>query len=301
MLRPDILSIFLSLFLLCSGHCYAQAADQDPAVALQELLEQKERLLADIAQYQQSIDLIGAAGAEGNPAMGALQEQLQTSLQLLAQIEVRELRLREEVSHNRSAEAEPMPPVSSDEEVMRLKQLLSGYYAEQAREAEALARASSEPEPEPEFLGAQQFAPDQVMLNGNQGVAAIEQISSRMQSTAYSSQGRVLDIIFQVAIRREGRLVGSSSHSLRPLGAGQYIAKIRVESGSARIRVKNDQWTVELPGDGPSEYLVTLNQPRGQTPELHVISVAELKATHWTDVPDWLPPVGIEASKPGSE
>jgi hypothetical protein len=106
------------------------------------------------------------------------------------------------------------------------------------------------------------------------------------------AQRRQLDIVFHVEVRRDGKLVSSSSHSLKALGNSQYIGKISLQGGTANFTVRKKDWSAEIVTQDSSDYLITFSQLRDEGPELHVIPVAELKATQWADMPAWLPYIG---------
>ena len=102
-------------------------------------------------------------------------------------------------------------------------------------------------------------------------------------------------------MRRSGKLVSSKAYSLNALGKSQYIAKVSVLAGDAVITVRKNEWTELIPGpqdnDTSADYLVTLSAPRDKEPELHIISVTNLKATNWTEIPPWLPFIGALPSQ----
>ena len=128
----------------------------------------------------------------------------------------------------------------------------------------------------------------------------IESISRRLAGTSISSQRREADVIFHVETRLHGKLRSSRSYNLKALGRSQYITKVSLLAGAAVISVRRDKWEVDLGEQEASDYLITLNLSRGAEPELHIIPVEELKATQWTQVPAWLPQIGIVATTPKS-
>jgi hypothetical protein len=169
---------------------------------------------------------------------------------------------------------------SSVLEAARLAELLSGYYG--------AADASGDNGAEP---AAAEFDESKVTLNGREGRVAIDLIAERLARGPQSMQ-REVDIIFHVEVRRDGRLVDSSSYSLNSLGKAQYIAKIGLPRGEATIRVRRDIWKAKLDGAAEAEYLFTLDMPAYGDARLHVIPVEELRKAGIADPPYWLPSLG---------
>ncbi len=186
------------------------------------------------------------------------------------------------------------------QEVERLKTILRSYYAEEeARAASAAAETEQEIGDVEQTGVAYEF--EKVALTGTEGISALEHMSQRLEDDAIPTLRRETDIIFNVEVRRSSKLVSSKAHSLKALGKSQYIAKVSVLPGDAVITVRTNQWEVSIPGSqegsNPSDYLVTLNAPHDRDPELHVISVDELKATNWAQIPPWLPFIGALPSQ----
>jgi len=67
------------------------------------------------------------------------------------------------------------------------------------------------------------------------------------------------------------------------------MGNLKLQGGQASVTVKTDNWTAELSREQASEYIITLNAPYLQKPELHIIPVDDLRETNRTDLPAWLP------------
>ena len=117
------------------------------------------------------------------------------------------------------------------EEVERLKVLLKDYYSEEERRAAEAASGIVESNSEEEKSG-EQYELAAVALSGTEGISALEHISKRLEDDSLPTLRRETDIIFNVEVRREGKLVSSQAYSLKALGKAQYIAK----SGATRWR-----------------------------------------------------------------
>ena len=101
--------------------------------------------------------------------------------------------------------------------------------------------------------------------------------------------------MFHVELRRDGKLVSSTSHSFTSLGKYQYVSKLALPAGQATITVRRQDWTVELGGSEETEYLVTLHMPEYGKSSLHMIAVEDLRAVGIDDPPAWLPYLGKAA------
>ena len=181
------------------------------------------------------------------------------------------------------AKSEPAEGEPAARDAARLAELLSGYYDDGNVAAGSEGRAGSDAE-----SGATGLDEHKVRLNGREGRIAIELIAERLARGPQSTR-REVDVVFYVEVRRDGRLLSTSSHSLNSLGKGQYITKIALQSGEATIRVRREDWTVELDGAAQAEYLVTLNMPEYGEATLHVIPVEELRESGIENPPPWLP------------
>jgi hypothetical protein len=180
-------------------------------------------------------------------------------------------------------------------EAQRLQSILRRYYDEEAeRESERAAGIARNAE----IVGpsGEAYSPQQVLLNGAQGVLALQTISQRLADASIPAQRRSSDIIFHAEVRRDGTLLSSKSHSLRPLGKSQYVGKISLAGGEVEITVREQQWSLLLPVADSADYIVTLSTLRDQQHEFHVIAVAELLGTNRSDFPAWLPPIGVASN-----
>lgn len=258
----------------------------DQLADVREQISQRER---EAAQYRASMDLLRANGANGidSPALQSLAEELGRSRAELNRLAEREQALSARLQQQSGASA------GTSDEVSRLASLLQGYYAE----AEAAAvREPVEPDTTAsEVLAQTELDHRKVLLSGTEGIAAINLISERLARRSPDDYSRQRNIVFNVELRNAGQLVSKSNHSLRPVGESHFVGKVALRSGSALISIRDEEWRIRL--DGAGEYLVTLYTPSPGEPQLHVIPVAALRATRWTQTPDWLPPLGDTASR----
>ncbi len=249
---------------------------------------EKRQLEREVAQYRASMDLLRANGAGGvdSPALQALAEELGRSRATLRELDQREQALTAELGSGTASAA----PASA--EVTRLTSLLQGYYASAEQAAEDTGDKSIEPE---QLLAQTELESGKILLTGTEGIAAINLISERLAAPEPGAAARQRDIVFNVEIRRANELVSKTNHSLRPVGESQYVSKVALANGDARISVRSKEWRVQLQAAG--EYLLTLHTPTAGTAQLYVIPVAELRATRWEDTPPWLPAIGTTASR----
>jgi hypothetical protein len=255
----------------------ANASKDNALLALQNQLARAETQLADIAREQAALET--ALGMESSA-----DDAGQTGRTTLAAAAEDAAATQPRRPDAFSADATRAAPgraggESSVQDAARLTELLSGYYG-----ADASGDSGAEP-------AAAEFDESKVGLNGREGRVAIELIAERLARGPQSMQ-REVDIVFHVEVRRDGRLVDSSSYSLNSLGKAQYIAKIRLPRGEATIRVRRDTWTAELDGAAEAEYLFTLDMPAYGDARLHVIPVEELRKAGIADPPHWLPSLG---------
>lgn len=283
-------SLLVGFILPLSPAVFAQGAAEPVSVEeeLNSVREQQSRLEREAAQYRASMDLLRANGASGidSPALQSLAEELGRTRAAL-----RELGEREQALSSELLESEPSASPASAE-VARLTHLLQGYYAEAATAEASGAEGSAATS---EVLAQTALDNNKVLLSGTEGIVAINLISERLATGESGQSSRQRDIVFSVEVRRDGQLLRKSSHSLRPVGQSQFVSKVALRGGDARINVRNDQWRVKLGDDG--DYLLTLHIPASGAAELHVIPVDALRATRWTEAPDWLPPLGGTASR----
>jgi len=292
------------LLLSLSSGLWAQSSGGQLASELNLLRQQQRQIERDISQYTTSIKLLRAsqkASGEQNATLDMLETQLKQSQANLAAISLKEQEYKTKLMPiTAMGSADTSAPDYDPEaaEVARLKFLLASYHAAEAR-AEAQATAISDDIASASAQrgnGDSSYPLDKVYLNGNEGAEAILDMDRRLVDDAIGGQYRELDIIFHIEVRDEGKLISSSSHSLKSLGKSQYISKVSLRGGSATISVRKDSWVANLTIGDTSDYLITLNLPRSEAPELHVISVEELKATQLTEVPPWVPYIGSLAS-----
>lgn len=186
------------------------------------------------------------------------------------------------------------------EEVERIKFLLRAYYAEEKSRATEAGQGIEEADSNL-VLAGESYEFTQVALSGTEGISALEHIAQRLVNDAIPAVRRETDIIFNIEVRRNGKLVSSKAYSLKTLGKSQYIAKVSMLAGDALITVRKHDWAETIPGpqdqNTRADYLVTLSAPRNREPELHIISVLDLKATNWTQIPPWLPYIGALPSQ----
>ena len=294
--------LLLSLSLTTPLVSWGQAGGDRIAGELNALRQQQRQVSRNIEQYETSISLLRANQAPGaeSPALQTLEEQLGQSRQQLLELTEKESALLAQLMPEKVATVAIQNDNSyfdpEAEEVARLKKLLQDYYSAEAKaEAEAAAGVTADAAVSQEAVD---YPVERVRLTGNEGIAAIQQISHRLADDSMPAQRREIDIIFHIEVRDEGTLVSSSSHSLKSLGKSQYVSKVSLRGGRATITVRKDSWIADLSVADAADYLITLNTPRGRPPELHVIPVEELKATHWTELPPWLPYIGAVPPPP---
>jgi hypothetical protein len=307
-----VIRILLPLLALLLGFASVSAFSQSSGDGLAEELngvrQQRRQLEHDIEQYETSIRLLRSSDSSQNtarPAVTALNAQLNRSRKRLLQLVDQEAVILDLLPNQRGAGRPPTNSGSEDleaAEVARLKVLLRDYNASANYEPDG----SAEPESSttttglPTPAGNDEYAAGKVRLSGAEGVRAIQGISDRLRGDSSTGQRRQLDIVFHIEIRKNGALLSSRSHNLKALGESQYISKISLTGGTAVIKIRKDNWMVELASADTSDYLLTLSLAPGEAPELHVIPVDELKATQWAELPDWLPDIGVVATAPAS-
>jgi hypothetical protein len=294
-------TIFFLALASTIAPAWGQSGGGQLAAELNELRQQQRQLERDIAQYQTSIELLksnGAGETEDSKALQTLENQLAQSRKSMQALAMRETELVASLQSGRTSpvSTRSMPPDPHAAEVARLKELLAAYHSTGSGENSAGDKAVRSTENSP--VAAGQVPDDKVRLSGPEGIAAIRQINERLTDTAFARQGRELDIVFHVEVRRNAALVSSSSHKLTSLGNAQFIGKISLTGGTANITVRGDSWVVDLEAQETGDYLVTLSTPSGGESELYVIPVQALLDTGWTDAPAWLPPIGTSAAAP---
>jgi hypothetical protein len=286
------------LFALGSSQAWSQSSNNRIASDLANLRQEQSQLEGNIDQYEKSIEVLRdnlPMGAGMDPTLGGLESELQQNRDKLKYLKAQEAALERKLeggntpvaatsSHQDESETAAVVGDNPDAAaVARLKTLLADYYAS---EAKALAG------------GDAAHLSNKVRLSGQEGADVIKSIDQYLSSNSLSSQRREPDIIFHIEVRRDGELASSSSHSLKSLGKSQYVAKVALQGGDAKVSVRKDSWVAELPSVAEKFYLITLSLSRSAEPELHVISVDELKSTHPTDLPVWLPYIGAIPAVP---
>jgi hypothetical protein len=277
---------------------FAQSSGDGLAEELNILRQERRQLEKDIDQYENSIELLQDSDKD-QAAVESEQAELEIRIRMSQRQQLAHIEREAEILDllpRQTRSPEPVDTGADDSEaaeLAKLKKLLEAH----ATRAAAAATADN-----PAFVspGSSVSAMHKVKLNGSESVAVIESINRRLAGASISSQRREADVIFHVETRLHGKLRSSRSYNLKALGRSQYIAKVSLMAGSAVISVRRDKWEVDLGEQEASDYLITLNLSRGAEPELHVIPVEELKATQWTQVPAWLPQIGIVATTPAS-
>ncbi len=302
--------------LLC---CMAAAGQAAASADLDEIRAQRAAIEQEIAQFQQSIALLlpeGVTAADSdNPAVQSLLAQRTALNEKLLALSTKEVALlRAKLASQPSLEgaldsgetkplrlSDPVLEESPEErEVERLRTLWQQY----AEKQEALEPNDSDPDPR--AVAAAQldayrrdamsqaripFSADKVRLSGIEGYTALAQISQRLADPAIPESHRELSPICNLRTRLSGQLVSNESRSLKSVGKGHYLARVRLHGGETVLTVRDRQWHVRLPQDmAPGDYLLTLYSPASAEPELHVIPIVDLLAQDGAYLPQWLPP-----------
>ena len=285
----------MSALLLCGILAQAAVAATELADELNTLRQEKRQLEREVAQYRASIELLRASGAGGidSSTLQSLSEQVGRARARIQALEHRELELQGMLERSTVSSAAGVDPAASD--VARLTQLLNAHYAGEESPGEVVE--STREEIDPGALPNVDIGSSGVMLSGSEGVAAINLISERLSGPQSASQLRDVDIVFNIETRRDGALVGSSNHTLRALGKGQYVGKVVLQGGEIRVVVRTDEWRAIVAPAASGEYLVTLHASGNAPTQLHLIPVEELLATRWSNMPSWLPPMGAAANR----
>ena len=134
------------------------------------------------------------------------------------------------------------------------------------------------------------FSADKVRLNGAEGITALARISQRLSNGDIPETHRNIAPICGLKTRLYGALIASENRSLKPVGKGQYIARIRLQPGDTTLRVQSHKWELRLPQNIDSaDYLITLFLPKSGEPELHIFAVDDLLGEESPYIPAWLP------------
>ena len=308
--------------LLCP---LAQAQDRQAIWELQSLAQEREMLTSGLEQYEKTIDMLQPAGIPAeqsdNPAVKKLVEETVAIRKRLISVTEREVTLLQEQiiasrtdpepdtspvdeaqGEQQAMESKPLKMHSSthnleleQENVARLHKLLSEYYAELQESARTMPSEEEIAQREAarrdaEKLAKIPFSVDKVRLNGSEGSTALTRITRRLSDPNIPESRRDIAPICSIKTRLFGTLVGSESRSLKPVGKHNYVAKIRLQPGDTTLRIQGHRWEIRLPQDiNAGDYLITLYQPPGADPELHVFSVDDLLAEDDPHIPAWLP------------
>ena len=283
----------ITCILLCIGglhsNAFAQSASDGQtgaAMSAEARALRIQELEREAAQYRASVDLLRANGADmEGAAIRALAGELKDIREEIAALQ----RQRQANTETASTSA---PSASGNSDAARLKQLLAAHYEEEA-EYDASSADAAAVEMEEAVVTLDGY---KVRLSGNEGVLAVQQIDERLGNTASGERVRARDLVFHVETRLNGALVTSRSHNLRALGQDQYVARIPLNPGTARITVRGDEWQVELDSTAGGEYLITLYRPDDNKPQLHLIPLTDLEAATMSELPSWLPARGAGAA-----
>lgn len=181
------------------------------------------------------------------------------------------------------------------ETVERLHNLLENYYVELEESDQILPTAEEIAQREAArhdaaTLNEIPFSVDKIRLSGPEGSAALARISQRLVDPRIPESRRDVAPICTIKTRLLDTLIGVENRSLKPVGKNHYILRVRLQPGDTTISILSDQWEVQLPQDGNAQdFLITLYNPVGGTPELHVFAVDDLLATGKPHIPAWLP------------
>lgn len=203
--------------------------------------------------------------------------------------------LRPSISLGQSASAESVA-AHEDENVARLLTLLSNHYTEQEDSKQILPSAEEmvlrdAARLDADTLAKIPFSVEKVRLNGEEGNTALALMSRRLSDITIPESHRDMALICSIKTRLYGSLIASENRSLKPVGKGHYVAKVRLQPGESTLRVGENEWRVPLPQNiNASDYLITMYLPPSAKPELHVISIPDLLAQKKAHIPAWLPP-----------
>ncbi len=293
----------ITLLLALGMAAWGESAGGSIADQLIQLRQQQRQEQMDISQYETSIRLLSvnrSAADPQSPALEALQAQLKQSQGHLKSLEEKELLLEQQLNPGAVAAPIRTAPLTGDaeaQEVARLKQLLKNYRLAELAAADQVV-TNSESDTVTNVRTDANYAFDTVRLSASDGLAAILHMDEQLTNDSISSQLRELDIIFHIEVRRDGKLISSSSFSLKALGKSQYVGKVNLEGGSATVNVRKNVWIAELSPAEANDYLITLNMLNAEQPEMHFVSVADLKTTQVKELPAWVPYIGTLGAAP---
>ncbi len=294
-------------------------------ITLDALTREREVLSDELQQYEKTLAILHTEDTppetSKNPAVRTLAAEMVNIRQRLISITEQEVTLLQEQIVDARAETAPLTeetspanPVSvaveakpqrpkareysveqEARDVARLRGLLTAYYTEQQQAAQVLPTEEEVAQREAAQLDAQRlamipFSADKVRLNGSEGSTALSQITRRLSDPNLPESRRDVSPICTLKTRLFGKLVGSETRSLIPVGKHHYVARIRLQPGDTTLRIMDHRWELKLPEDiSATEYLFTLYAPPSTEPELHVFAVNDLLAEEQAHIPAWLP------------
>lgn len=294
-------------------------------ITLDALTREREVLSDELQQYEKTLAILHTEDTppetSKNPAVRTLAAEMVNIRQRLISITEQEVTLlQEQIVDARSepasvvdntvsddaqpaaVEAKPQRPKAREysveqeaKDVARLRGLLTAYYTEQQESAQVLPTQEEVAQREAAQLDAQRlamipFSADKVRLNGSEGSTALSQITRRLSDPNLPESRRDVSPICTLKTRLFGKLVGSETRSLIPVGKHHYVARIRLQPGDTTLRIMDHRWELKLPEDiSATEYLFTLYAPPSTQPELHVFAVDDLLAEEQAHIPAWLP------------
>ena len=297
-------------------------------VTLDALTRERETLSEELQQYEKTLAILHQEDTppetSKNPAVRTLAAEMVNIRQRLITITEQEVTLLQEQISDARVESEAQPEMAATEtaaspepsaieakpqrpkareysvdqearDVARLRGLLTAYYTEQQEAAQVLPTEEEVAKREAAQLAAQRlamipFSADKVRLNGSEGSTALSQITRRLSDPNLPESRRDIAPICTLKTRLFGKLVGSETRSLIPVGKHHYVARVRLQPGNTTLRIMDHRWELKLPEDiSASEYLFTLYAPPSTQPELHVFAINDLLAEDQPHIPAWLP------------
>jgi hypothetical protein len=305
-----IKSLFLAFAILLTPVSWAKTSAVEHE--LKSLREVRELLTDDLAQYQGTLDILSPDGTipadSDNPAVKNLSAETKRIRERLISIAERELALLEGSNTAPGGDSAPeakdhdladgfaqLQASDGNEDVFRLLALLNQYHHDRLESlkrqptAEELARREASRQ-DADSLAKIPFSADKVRLNGAEGITALARISQRLSNDDIPETRRDIAPICGLKTRLYGSLIASENRSLKPIGKGQYIARVRLQPGDTTLRVQSHRWELRLPQSIDSaDYLITLFLPKSGEPELHVFAVDALWGEESPYIPAWLP------------
>jgi hypothetical protein len=312
--------------VLCASLAFSPMvlAQSSPIITeLQALTEEREILSRELGQYEKTLAVLQPDGTppeeSSNPAVRTLaRETVRINERIIAIAEREVTLLQEQIVEAKAIaqrstpdrrpeqaeamESKPMRTSTRDfsaeqekENVARLYELLSNHYTELQRAAETLPSDEELEQREAALRDARTLAripfnADKVRLTGEEGSTALSQITQRLSDPNLPESRRDISPICSIKTRLFGSLIASENRSLKPVGKHHYVARIRLQPGDTTLLIQGDRWEVRLPQDvNTTEYVLTLYNPPGSRPELHVFAVNDLLAMDNPHIPAWLP------------